>query len=189
MGRFASNKPLTGRIGRDWSYSSGTTNILSRGLRLAINNDREYWSYPYEALFKPLGMASAYLETDSSGNFVASSLGWASARDWARFGLLYLNKGAWNGKQILQKGWIQHATTPSKGSKKGYGAHWWLSSKRRRPDLPRDSYSAEGYEGQLILVVPSSKTVIVRLGQTPKRISFNPNNFGALILSALNAQT
>ena len=188
-GRFASNKPLTGRIGRNWSYSSGTTNILSRGLRLAINNDRDYWSYPYEALFKPLGMASAYLETDSSGNFVASSLGWASARDWARFGLLYLNEGEWNGKQILQKGWIQHATTPSKGSKKGYGAHWWLSSKRRRPDLPRDSYSAEGYEGQLILVVPSSKTVIVRLGQTPKRSSFNPNNFGALILSALNAQT
>ena len=127
-GRYASKKPLTGTTGRDWSYSSGTTNILSRGLRLAINNDPDYWSYPYDALFKPLGMSSAYLETDSSRNFVASSLGWASARDWARFGLLYLKKGKWNGKQILPKSWIQHAITPSKGSKKGYGAHWWLSS-------------------------------------------------------------
>jgi hypothetical protein len=91
-GQFASNKPLTGRIDRDWSYSSGTTNILSRGLRLAINNDPDYWSYPYEALFKPLGMASTYFETESSENFVVSSLSWVSARDWAHFGLLYLNK-------------------------------------------------------------------------------------------------
>ena len=184
-GTFASKQPLTGQVGRDWSYSSGTTNILSRGLHLAINNDPAYWSYPYEELFEPIGMNTAYLETDASGNFVASSLAWASARDWARFGLLYLNQGVWNGLQILPKSWVQHAVTSSKGSKKGYGAHWWLSSKRRRPDLPRDSYSAEGYEGQLILVVPSYKTVIVRLGQTPKRSSFNPNKFGASLLSAL----
>ena len=187
-GTFASEQPLVGRIGRDWSYSSGTTNILSRGLRLALNNDLDYWRYPYEALFKPLGMSSAYLETDASGNFVASSLGWASARDWARLGLLYLNEGIWDGRQVLPKGWSQHAITPSKGSRKRYGAHWWLSSKRRRPDLPRDSYSAEGYEGQLILVVPSSKAVIVRLGQTPDRGSFNPNKFGASMLSALNVE-
>lgn len=186
-GTFASKKPLIGRRGRDWSYSSGTTNILSRGLRLVINNDPEYWSFPYNKLFKPLGMHSAYLETDASGNFVASSLAWASARDWARFGLLYLNEGSWNGKQILPKVWIRHATTASKGSKKGYGAHWWLSSKRRRPDLPRDSYSAEGYEGQLILVVPSFNAVIVRLGQSPNS-SFDPNDFGALMLAALQPQ-
>ena len=80
-GTFASKQPLTGRVGRDWSYSSGTTNILSRGLRLAINNDPAYWSYPYEELFEPIGMNTAYLETDASGNFVASPLGWASARD------------------------------------------------------------------------------------------------------------
>ena len=129
-------------------------------------------------------MNTAYQETSASGSFVASSIGWASARDRARFGLLYLNQGAWNGLQILPKSWIQHALSPSKGSKKGYGAHWWLSSKRRRPDMPRDSYSAEGYEGQLILVVPSYKTEIVRLGQTPKRSSFNPNKFGGSILSA-----
>ena len=187
-GTFASKQPMIGRMGLDWSYSSGTTNILSRRLRLALNNDHDYWSYPYEALFKPIGMSSALVETDASGNFVASSLGWASARDWARLGLLYLNEGVWDGRQVLPKGWSQHARTPSKGSKKRYGAHWWLSSKRRRPDLPRDSYSAEGYEGQLILVVPSSKTVIVRLGQTPDRSSFNPNQFGALMLSALKIE-
>ncbi|MDA7434887.1 serine hydrolase [Synechococcus sp. AH-601-J22] len=158
------------------------------GCSQAINNDLIYWSYPYEELFKPIGMESAYLETDASGNFVASSLGWASARDWARFGLLYLNQGAWNGLQILPKSWVQHAVTASKGSKKRYGAHWWLSSKSRRPDLPRNSYSAEGYEGQLILVVPSFKTVIVRLGQSPQRSSFNPNKFGASILSTLTPQ-
>ena len=105
---------------------------------------------------------------------MGSSLVWASGRDWARFGQLYLDQGLWNGKQLLPATWVRQARTASRGSKKAYGAHWWLSRRKSRPDLPYDSFSAEGYQGQLLLVAPSQRAVIVRLGQTPKKPGFDP---------------
>ena len=68
---------------------------------------------------------------------------------------------------------------------KGYGAHWWLSRRKSRPDLPNNSFSAEGYQGQLLLIAPSQRAVIVRLGQTPNKAGFDANAFGADVLSAL----
>ena len=185
MAQFAASKPLVKRPGKKWKYSSGTTNILSRILRDAIGNDQSYWSFPAKQLFEPLSMTTAVLESDSSGTFVASSLVWASGRDWARFGQLYLDDGRWNGQQLLPPHWVKHARTPSRGSKGGYGAHWWLSRRKGRPDLPNNSFSAEGYQGQLLLVAPSHRAVVVRLGQTPKKPGFDPNRFGADVLSAL----
>lgn len=185
MARFAANKPLTKKPGKKWNYSSGSTNILSRILRHTINDDERYWNFPSEKLFGPLGMTTAVLESDNSGTLVGSSLVWASGRDWARFGQLYLDQGSWNGKQLLPPIWIQQARTASRGSKGGYGAHWWLSRRQSRADLPNDSYSAEGYQGQLLLVSPSHRAVIVRLGQTPKKPGFDANAFGADVLSAL----
>ena len=185
MASFAAGKPLTKKPGKKWRYSSGTTNILSRILRHAINNDPRYWSFPAQALFTPLGMNTAVLESDASGTFVGSSLVWASGRDWARFGQLYLDQGYWNGKQLLPLNWVKQARTASRGSKGGYGAHWWLSQRKSRRDLPHDSFSAEGYQGQFLLVAPSQRAVIVRLGQTPKKPGFDANGFGADVLSAL----
>lgn len=185
MGAFAANKPLVGTPGKRWAYASGTTAILSRALRQGINNDPQYWRFPYERLFHPLGMRSAVLETDPSGSFVGSSFGWASGRDWARFGLLYLNNGVWEGQQILPIGWTQQARKISKGSKRAYGSHWWVNRGRRHEDLPRNSYSAEGFEGQLLLIAPSHNAVIVRLGQTPDSNEFDRNAFAAAVLSAL----
>ena len=130
-------------------------------------------------------MTTAVLETDNSGTLVGSSLVWASARDWARFGQLYLDDGNWNGQQLLPQNWVRHARTATRGSKKGYGAHWWLSRRKSRHDLPNDSFSAEGYQGQLLLIAPSQQAVIVRLGQTPKKPGFDANDFGADVLSAL----
>ena len=86
---------------------------------------------------------------------------------------------------MLPANWIQQARTASRGSKQAYGAHWWLSRRKSRPDLPKDSFSAEGYQGQLLLVAPSQRAVIVRLGQTPKKPGFDANAFGADVLSAL----
>ena len=185
MAGFAASKPLVQQPGKRWNYSSGTTNILSRILRDAIDDDQRYWSFPSRALFAPLGMTSAVLESDSSGTLVGSSLVWASGRDWARFGQLYLDQGSWNGAQLIPLDWVEQARTASRGSKGGYGAHWWLSRRKSRRDLPKDSFSAEGYQGQLLLVAPSQRTVVVRLGQTPKKPGFDANAFGAEVLSAL----
>ena len=97
----------------------------------------------------------------------------------------YLDQGRWNGKQLLPATWVRQARTASRGSKQAYGAHWWLSRRKSRPDLPNDSFSAEGYQGQLLLVAPSQRAVVVRLGQTPKKPGFDANAFGADVLSAL----
>ena len=130
-------------------------------------------------------MHTAVMETDASGTFVGSSLGWASARDWARFGILYLNLGRWNGQQILPERWVRHATRTTGGSSRSYGAHWWINKGKRRPDWPKTSFSAEGFQGQLVLIAPSHNAIIVRLGQTPEKGGFNANQFGSSILSAL----
>ena len=130
-------------------------------------------------------MTTAVLESDNRGTLVGSSLVWASGRDWARFGQLYLDQGLWNGKQLLPATWVRQARTASRGSKQAYGAHWWLSRRKSRPDLPNDSFSAEGYQGQLLLVAPSQRAVVVRLGQTAKKPGFDANAFGADVLSAL----
>nr|WP_255599631.1 serine hydrolase [Synechococcus sp. MU1643] len=187
MTGFAASKSLSKKPGKKWNYSSGTTNtnILSRILRHAIDDDQRYWRFPSQALFGPLGMTTAVLESDNSGTLVDSSLAWASGRDWARFGQLYLDQGSWNDKQLLPANWVQQARTAYRGSKQAYGAHWWISRRKSRPDLPTDSFSAEGYQGLLLLVAPSQRAVIVRLGQTPKKPGFDANAFGADVLSAL----
>jgi hypothetical protein len=182
-GAYAANKPLEAKPGTVWHYSSGTTNLLSRGLRLALADDEAYWRFPYERLFQPLGMHSAVLETDPSGTFMGSSLAYATARDWARFGLLYLQDGRWGERRLLPEGWVEHATTPTPGSDQKYGAHWGLNRGGRYPDIPRDAFYARGFGGQLVLVVPSRDTVIVRLGQTPGD-GFDVNAFAAKVLKA-----
>lgn len=183
-GAFAAGKPLTAAPGEVWAYASGSTNIISRGLRLAMADDRAYWRFPYERLFEPLGMHSAVLETDASGTFIGSSLAYATGRDWARFGQLYLQDGVWGDRRILPPGWVRHATTATPDSEGRYGAHWGLNQGGFYPDLPRDAFHAHGFGGQLVLVVPSRQTVIVRLGQTPGD-DFDVNTFAGGVLRSL----
>ena len=185
MAHFAASKPLDKSPRKKWKYTSGPTNILSRMLRHSIDNDELYWKFPSQELFEPLGMTSAVFETDKSGTFVGSSGVLASGQDWARFGQLYLDNGKWNGEQLIPKKWVKEARRSTHGSRQKYGAHWWLSSRKSRPDLPNDSYSAEGFQGQLLLIAPSQCAVIVRLGQTPKKGGFDKNAFGAQVLLAL----
>ena len=112
------------------------------------------------------------LEPDASGTFVGSSYSYATARDWARFGLLYYNDGVCNGERILPEGWVKKSTYPSTADKqKHYGYQFWLNgfdekdlSKRWYPDVPADMFFADGYGGQNVYIIPSRKTVIVRLG-------------------------
>jgi len=90
-----------------------------------------------------------------TGNFVGSSYGWASTRDWAKFGILHLNKGNWNGEQLFAPEWIDYITKVTEGSNGTYGAHWWLNAGGKYPDVPTDLYSANGFQGQRVFIIPS----------------------------------
>lgn len=91
-----------------WNYSSGTSNLLSGILRDQFKTHQEYLDFPYSALIDKIGMSSMLIEADMSGNYVGSSYGWANTRDWAKFGILYLNNGNWNGEQLFDSSWVDY---------------------------------------------------------------------------------
>src|SRR4249919_886896 len=125
MAGFAAAKPLAHPVGETFNYSSGTSLILSRLWQDAAGG--EALSYPKKALFDPVGMTSAVLEPDARGTFVGSSYLYATARDWARFGLFILRKGTWNGQEILPAGYTDWMREPAPASKGAYGkGHVWL---------------------------------------------------------------
>ena len=158
------NKPLIGKPNETWNYSSGTTNLLSGILRKQFKTHQEYLDFWYSSLFDKIGMHSALVEVDMKGNFVGSSYGWATTRDWAKFGLLYLHKGNWNGEQIFDESWAKYVSTPTNTSNGQYGAQFWLNAGRKFPDAPKDMYYASGYQGQMVAIFPSHDLVIVRMG-------------------------
>ncbi len=170
---FAINKPLQHAPGRHWAYSSGTTNIISHIIREASGGTTaDTMTLLQNELFIPLRLQKALIEPDSRGNLIGSSYMYATARDWAKFGLLYLQDGLWEGKRILPKGWVKYSATPSPSAPKGkYGAHFWTnggiqSTPRNRPfpSLPGDLFCAIGYKGQQVIIIPSQQMVIVHLG-------------------------
>ena len=173
MSVFAAQSKLRYKPGEYFYYSSGSTNIISRIVR-QIYFDNDYYRLPYEDIFFKIGMHSLVIEPDAGGTFVGSSYAYATARDWARFGLLYLNDGLWNGERIWPEGWVDYTTTPTKGAKRGeYGAQFWLNAgaptdttNRMYPDVPADLFWADGFEGQNVFILPSRKLVVVKLGQT-----------------------
>jgi CubicO group peptidase (beta-lactamase class C family) len=167
MAAYGANKPLIKEPGSDWDYSSGTTNIISGIIRDAVDGtDLDYLTFPRRALFDRLGMSTAIIETDTAGNFVGSSLMYASARDWARFGLLYLQDGVWENERILPEDWVEFSRTSAPVAKGSYGVHFWLMKNypQQKP-LPEDLFMADGYQGQSVIIIPSRKLVVVRLGK------------------------
>jgi hypothetical protein len=173
--------------GTTWAYSSGTTNIITRIMRDQFDSLDDYHAFPRQALFEPIGMHSAVMEPDASGTFIGSSFMHATARDWARFGLLYLHDGVWDGRRILPEGWVDYSRTPTPTHAKGYyAAHWWTNGGRQRqPSLPEDAYQAQGYQGQAVMVIPSRDAVIVRLGMTHQLGAWNIEPFAAEVLASL----
>ncbi|WP_029036665.1 serine hydrolase domain-containing protein [Salinimicrobium xinjiangense] len=158
------HKPLVGEPGEIWNYSSGTSNLLSGYIRDQFESQQEYLDFWYRELIDKIGMHSMTVEADLSGNYVGSSYSWATARDWAKFGLLYLNKGNWNGEQILTEDWVDYTVQPVEGSDGQYGAHFWLNAGGIYPDVPRDLFSANGFQGQHVFIIPSKDLVVVRFG-------------------------
>jgi CubicO group peptidase (beta-lactamase class C family) len=162
---FAADRPLVAPPGRRFNYSSGSSNIVSGVVGRAVGLGESYARFLRERLFEPIGAASACPTIDAAGTWVASSYVHATARDFARFGYLYLRDGVWDGRRVLPEGWVDHGRLPrSVDGEDGslYGAHWWVVGDGH------GSFWANGYEGQSILVCPSLDLVVVRLGKTPK---------------------
>ncbi len=173
--------PLEVEPGTRWSYANRDTLLLVRAIRHVLGNDAEYWALPRLALLHKIGMRSTIPETDAHGNFILSSQVFSTARDLARFGLLYLNDGLWKGRRILPKGWVEYSTRPAPAKSTGlsglvqhglpgllgYGAQLWLYP-RIPVYLPFTAYSAIGHRGQYVTVVKSHDLVVVRTGLDPE---------------------
>ena len=192
--QFAVAKPLVAEPGTRWSYSSGTSNILTHAIRSVVG-EADYHAFPRRALFDRVGMSSAVMETDAVGTFLGSSFMFATARDWARFGLLYLQDGVWSGTRILPEGWVAFSLAPAPGSPDGqFGAHFWRRIPKEfrceggMPELPSDAFHAVGHEGQFVTVVPSRKLVLVRLGSSRYPCSWNHQKFVALVVDAVGGE-
>jgi hypothetical protein len=128
-------------------------------------------------------MKSAIIELDASGTYIGSSFMYATARDWAKFGQLFLQDGVWQGERILPENWVKYSATPTPKSNGKYAAHFWLEASDK--EFPQDAFMALGFEGQSITIIPSKELVIVRLGCTPNENDFNRNQFVKDIINAI----
>jgi CubicO group peptidase (beta-lactamase class C family) len=185
MGKVQMDKPAQFKPNTHWNYSSGTTNLLSRILKNQFKTQQEYLDFWYSAVIDKIGMNSMIVEQDMSGTFVGSSYAWATARDWSKFGLLYLHKGNWNGEQILDESWVKYTSTPTNTSEGKYGAQFWLNAGGKFPDVPRDMFYCSGYQGQMVAIIPSLDMVIVRMGLKEDDQGFDFNGFLKGIISSV----
>jgi CubicO group peptidase (beta-lactamase class C family) len=156
---YAIARPLLHPAGTYWSYSSGTSNVVARIAGDAVGGGPEAMlAFLRERLFGPIGMASAKPRFDAAGTFIGSSFVFATAHDFARFGLLYLRDGTWDGARLLPRGWVDHARSETPASIGRYGAHWWLALDGS------GIFTANGFQGQYIAIDPARDLVVVRLG-------------------------
>ena len=168
MGLYAQSQPLEFEPGTHWYYSSGSTNVVMRYLRGLFPSDEAFLSYIQERLFAPLGIWNACFEPDISGTPVGSSYLYVTARDYARFGQIFLDDGLVGDERILPEGWVDYTRTPASCSEGRYGAFFWLNQSLTLPDIPADTFSCQGHDGQEIFIIPSKELVVVILGYSPK---------------------
>jgi CubicO group peptidase (beta-lactamase class C family) len=183
---YAASRGTQHPPGTHWEYMSGSTVLACKAIFEAAGGTLESSQRFYrEAFMEPLGASSFVLETDAAGTFIGSSYALATTHDWAKFGQLYLNDGTWEGERLLPKGWVDYVTrhTPESGAN-SYGAGFWTVEHSNLDDLPQDSFYANGFQGQYVIVIPSRSLVIVRLGA-----SVGPDGIWQLVddlVSAMN---
>jgi CubicO group peptidase (beta-lactamase class C family) len=175
MAAYAASMPLATSPGAVWNYHDGNTIMLAHLIRNAAGgNPADALAFARRELFAPLGMRHVTLQLDGAGTIKGSSEMLASARDWARFGQLYLNDGVAGGKRILPEGWVNYSATATPNAWVGIGAGFWTNQGdsfgakfRATHGWPRDAFFAKGTIGQYTIIIPSERLVIVRLGRSP----------------------
>jgi len=171
----ARRQALIREPGTNWDYENYDTLLAVYAMKLAIGDDQEYLQFARNALFDKIGMRNTLASTDRFGDFIFSSQVYTNARDLARLGLLYLNRGVWNGERLLSEEWVEFVRTPAPATAESgnqYGGQWWLVADNV-DYVPRDAYSTAGNRGQYAIVVPSHDLVIVRRGLDWGRQGFN----------------
>ena len=202
MAAYAASQDFEAAPGEKWEYASPTPNLLMAMLKSTMSA-AEYDRYPWDRLFNVIGMKNAVWERDAAGTFVGSSYVFATPRDMAKFGYLFLNDGMWEGKRILPEGWVRYSTTLAPAYLKtkldaedrkdaNYGALWWLNKGVPEmdlppvyPDAPRDMFMALGHWSQMIFVIPSLDMVIAYTGDTREKPSFDRNRFLKMIIDSI----
>jgi CubicO group peptidase (beta-lactamase class C family) len=179
--------------GTRFVYSPADTMLLMRAVREAVKDDPTFWAMPFQQLFWKIGMTRTTPASDWNGDFLMSGQTYSSARDFARFGLLYVNDGVWNGERILPEGWAKFVSTPGPVQREGnsprggngprYGGQFWIYGGI--DGLPADAFTPSGAQGQYAMIIPSHKTVIVRRG-FDDRNGFKLAKFCADVLAAIN---
>jgi CubicO group peptidase (beta-lactamase class C family) len=183
----ARNRGLMREPGTFWDYENYDTILAVYAMKLALGDDQTYLEYPRRALLDRIGMRNTLLSVDRFGDFILSSQVYTTARDLARFGLLYLNGGVWNGERLISEEWIEFVRTPAPSTAASgnfYGGQWWLVPDNRT-DVPKDAYSTAGNRGQYVIVVPSHDLVIVRRGLDYGRQGFNRWDLTREVLKAV----
>ena len=189
--RGARSRGLIRAPGSHWDYENYDTLLAVYAMKLAIGDDQEYLQFPRSALLDPIGMRNTLLSVDRFGDFILSSQVYTNARDLARFGLLYLQQGMWNGRRLLSEEWIEFTRKPATSTAaRGnfYGGQWWLVPDSRT-DVPSNAYSTAGNRGQYAIVVPSHDLVIVRRGLDYGRQGFNNWDLTREVLKAFGTVT
>ncbi len=185
-GRAATNI-LDTLPGTRFLYNPPDTMLFVRAIREAVQDDQTFWAMPFQQLFWKIGMTRTTPASDWNGDFLMSGQTYSTARDFARFGLLYLNKGVWNGERILPEGWTVFVSTPGpvqpEGNGPRYGAQFWIYGGI--DGLPADAYSPSGGQGQYAMIIPSHGTVVVRRGFDAGR-GFQIAKFSTDILAAID---
>ena len=184
-GRAATNI-LDTQPGTRFLYNPPDTMLLVRAVRQAVNDDKKFWALPFKELFWKIGMTRTTPASDWNGDFLMSGQTYSSARDFARFGLLYLNDGVWNGERILPEGWAKLVSTPGPVQPAGdgarYGGQFWIYGGI--DGLAADAYSPGGGQGQYAMIIPSHNAVVVRRG-FDAGTGFKIAKFSADVLAAV----
>lgn len=179
--------PLAAEPGTRWSYLNSDPLTLGRIIRETVEGRGEdYHAFPWVALFDRIGIKNAVLETDAWGNFILTGYDYMSARDWARFGLLHLQEGMWEGERILPEGWVDFVRTPAPASESSnYGGQFWLNAGGAYDRIPTDAFWPSGFMGQNTVIIPSRDLVIVRLGPSPGGGAAYMNEYVGRVVDAI----
>jgi len=184
----ARSRALFREPGTFWDYENYDTLLGVYAMKLAIGDDRAYLEFPRRRLLDKIGMRNTLLSVDRFGDFILSSQVYTNARDLARFGLLYLNGGVWDGERLISEEWIEFTRTPAPSTAdigNQYGGQWWLVPDNR-DDVPKTAYSTAGNRGQYVVVVPSHDLVIVRRGLDYGRQGFDRWDLTREVLEAFS---